>query len=412
MLTTVQTLLLDCLKTSSELITTDRLRPLKSKDWANFLNLASEQRIRPLLYHQMKQRELVRLFPENVVQDLRSAYKNTTTRNLILLRELHNISKAFQESGIAVIVLKGMHLLNQVYGNISLREMTDIDLLVNLESLGRSAHILENLGFEARYPYSISSEVATTKHLPAYIKQGIGSIELHWALTDPDQEFFIDTTGLWERSIPAKIPGTQALVLSIEDLLLHLCLHTSYVHQFSFGLRPSCDITQLFSVFSNALDWEQLIARAKQWNIQRGVYLALKIAKDLIGAEIHNESLETLKPASINDAILQTAITQIFTEKTFTNSINLFGAKIVAEPNRWIKLRLILGYIFMSKASIAERYALPPETPKLYRVHLVHMIDVLRDNAGKVWQLLFKNSQLAQLGNRKINLANWLSAKD
>jgi Uncharacterised nucleotidyltransferase len=412
MLTTIQTLLLDCLKSSSDPVTPDRLQPLTSENWETFVTLAADQRVRPLLYHRMIQRELVPMLPESVSQNLKRAYKITTTRNLIYLGELCKITKAFQEGGIPVIVLKGMHIACEVYGNISLREMDDIDFLVSEDKLSHSVRILEDQSYQPKTPFSPLVDSTIYKHLTPFIKPGVGSVELHWTLAKPDQQFSVDTKGLWERAIPAGIPGIDVLGLSPEDLLLHLCLHTSYQHQFTFGLRPSCDITQVISLYGKSLDWGLLIKRAKQWDWQRGVYLALRVARRLIEAEIPDEPLERLKPASFDETLLPTAISQIFTDKSFAHSLAPHLARIMGDTTWWAKLRGFQRRLFISKTSLAKSYSLSPSSPKIYWFYLVRLKDLLHNHLGNALRLLNKDTQLTQLAGRTLTLMDWLSDKD
>ena len=68
-------------------------------------------------------------------------------------------------------------------------------------------------------------------------------LEIHWHIDRSSHPFTIDLDGMWERALPAIIAEVEALVLSPEDLLLHLCLHTCK-HKLTGGLRPFCDIAE------------------------------------------------------------------------------------------------------------------------------------------------------------------------
>jgi hypothetical protein len=103
--------------------------------------------------------------------------------------------------------------------------------------------------------------------------------------------------------------------------LLHLCLHTSYQHQFAFGLRPSCDIAETIACFGSTLDWRTLTERAERWGWQRGVYLALQLAKELAGADVPADILGRLQSTDVTEAILENARAQVFTDARFAISI-------------------------------------------------------------------------------------------
>jgi hypothetical protein len=63
-------------------------------------------------------------------------------RNMRRCHELSKVLRILQNDGIPVIVLKGAALAEVVYGNIALRSMSDVDLLVkkgSIKSRGKTA---------------------------------------------------------------------------------------------------------------------------------------------------------------------------------------------------------------------------------------------------------------------------------
>ena len=57
-------------------------------------------------------------------------YLASAHRNLRLFGELRQILRAFNAAGLSVIPLKGACLAEMIYGNIALRPMVDVDLLL------------------------------------------------------------------------------------------------------------------------------------------------------------------------------------------------------------------------------------------------------------------------------------------
>jgi hypothetical protein len=66
---------------------------------------------------------------------------------MVLYRQLKEILIEFNKNNIPVILLKGAHLAQFVYGNIALRLMSDIDLLVKKEDLGCACAIIIKYGY-------------------------------------------------------------------------------------------------------------------------------------------------------------------------------------------------------------------------------------------------------------------------
>src|SRR5207253_1648910 len=141
-------------------------------------------------------------------------------------------------------------------------------------------------------------------------------VELHWTITRPTAPFKIDLDGLWERARPALIGGVEALVLSVEDLLLHLCLHAAFDHQFFLGFRACWDIRQTIQHHDSEIDWEQLQDRARQWGVSKYVYLTLHLAKDLLGAAVPPHAITALRPDGFDPRLMAWAKAELLTDRS------------------------------------------------------------------------------------------------
>ena len=76
-------------------------------------------------------------------------------RNLFLFAEFRKIAEALKARNVPVIVLKGMHLAAAVYGEIGMREMDDIDILVPRDQLQAAANALVEIGFVSKEPLDV-----------------------------------------------------------------------------------------------------------------------------------------------------------------------------------------------------------------------------------------------------------------
>ncbi len=311
-------LLLGCLHWEAGRIRLDDLAGLSEEEWDGFLALAAEQRIRPLLYQRLIERGLDAAVPERVLAALWDVQRQTALRTMGYQTELAALAMELAAQDVPLIALKGIWLARAIYGNPALREMNDIDVLVRREHLSVAMDILSQRGHTPTQEVDIEIDTATSQHLPRFIKSGVAGFEVHWSLCRLNQPYSIDTGELWERVVPAQIGRASLSGLAPEDLLLHLCLHTSYQHQFIFGLRPSCDIAAVIERYGAELDWAVVVERAQRWRWERGVYLALRLAADLVGAAVTESVLSALRPADLSETVLATARSQLFTEKAFS----------------------------------------------------------------------------------------------
>ena len=111
----------------------DRLSHISTEEWQEVATLASLHSVAPLLYYRLKQHTLA--IPDDVAILFKDAYLNNIARNVRLYAELTRILQCFQDANIPVVVLKGAHLAEVIYGNIGLRPMGDVDLLVQKDDL-------------------------------------------------------------------------------------------------------------------------------------------------------------------------------------------------------------------------------------------------------------------------------------
>lgn len=381
---------------------------LSAQDWHNLLALAAMQRITPLLWHRLKQKNLETLVPETAAAQLRESSRRNTLNNLRLNGEMSRLLAALETEAIPLIPLKGIVLANAVYENISLREMNDIDVLTRPGDLQRIADILTGMGYRPMQAISVNLIIQTAHHLPGFIKKGHAKIEVHWNITHPNKNYSIEPHGLWDRAVPVQISGCNALMLSPEDLLLHLCLHTSYLHPFTFGLRPFCDIAETIERFGSALDWRTVVDRACGQGWQRGVYLALQLAVELAGASVPDHVMEKLQPADMSETILETARTQIFTDKYFATSIPTPFAQLLKSRRLSDKIKIFWQRVFLPRAVIANAYSVPMDSLRIYGCYLRRFYDVIRRH-GRTFKKFQKNdSAVKSLADRTKLIDDWM----
>jgi len=102
-------------------------------DWEDLLRTSALHGVTPLLYHRLTTFHTGIPIPAEVVRELRCSYLRNAGRNMHLYHELGKVLGRLRQADIPVIALKGAHLAEAVYGNIALRPMNDVDLLVQTE---------------------------------------------------------------------------------------------------------------------------------------------------------------------------------------------------------------------------------------------------------------------------------------
>lgn len=406
-----------CLGTGTDGKNTARLHRLLPSDWDSLIEQSSWHSVMPLLYQSAKALGPGISIADSVLQRLREKYLHSALENLRRYRQLSELLRALQSDGIPVIALKGAHLAKVVYGNIALRPMSDIDLLVKKEDLPGVEEKMFGLGYGyGPFAFANKSWIAERTGNLAYMPAKNGAVvEIHWSI-GPTSPFNIDTEGLWERARPTTINGTPVSVLSPEDLLLHLCLHTSFQNAFVTGLLPFCDIVKTIRHYRDELDWEEVQRRVSQWDVARPVYLTLNLARELLRAAVPDELLDKIRPNDFDRKMTTWAREQIFNYKGASQAVSpklirLWGGKGLKDKTALLlEALLILKNVFLSKEYIAYNYSVPQSSLRVYLYYAVSLKDILLRYGGSALRLLRRDEEMVARAKRENEIRAWLES--
>ena len=119
----------------------DRILHFAEKDvhWGHQAVLADWDGVAGFLYHNMKRLDLLHLFPEPALGELKDIYTHTRKRSLAILSEAEALSLALERAGIQAVALQGLSLITTVYKEPGLLIPDPFDNLVAL-----AAHALKH----------------------------------------------------------------------------------------------------------------------------------------------------------------------------------------------------------------------------------------------------------------------------
>ena len=372
---------------------TSFLEPLTHDDWVRFIAFAREHGIAPVLFLALK--DLLDGSPcKQHLSELRNIYRIDAQNNLLLYHELGKVLKALNAADITVIVLKGACLAEAVYGNIALRSMSDVDLLVKKCDLEQTTLALKLCGYEANYDFQVDKEVAVNlhHHLPPLEGPTKLQFEIHWTIfdytyfeaRDEDEE---EVVKMWQRARPLIIEEMPCLMLAPEDLFLHLCIHISRQHVFDMRLRHLLDLRKVCERYGNALDWEVIYQRACHWRVDRAVTLTVLLAERLIGMAMPESVKRTWKTEAPDPDVLQW-----IEEKTLAESTHLKLPRFVARNSLRERAGTLWKQFFPPPAVLARRYCLGlnPSGMKIYFFYPKHWY-LLGRQGGRIVRSIFKD---------------------
>ena len=364
--------------------------------------MAARHDLAPLLFKRIKASAAQAQIPPDAWERLRLAYFTSASKNMRLYRELPAVLRCLRSSGVPVIVLKGAYLAEAVYGDVALRPMADVDLMVPRAELPRAQAALLDMGGHQHFE-DIETSCRTSRHLPPVVVCGLG-IEIHWNIASPTGPVRVDVPGLWERSRPATIADVQMLALSPGDLLLHLCLHVCYLDGLS-RLRSLCDIAEAIRSFRREIDWAQVVRSAREWGAVRYVGLTLSLVCSTLGAGVPDGVLERLIPEGIDQRVFETARESVLTGTGYHQWMSLFdrlGVRSIGDKASFFWKR-----VFLSRDEMATLYPASRDTKCLWSYYALRLRDVIRTFMCHTWKRGLPAIRSREQ-DRNVSLVNWL----
>lgn len=139
-------LLIDCLKVvlmdASPVLLENAVNKQKL-DWQRVEKLMVYHKVRPIVYTAFKQIGL----QNPIMERLEKVQKNQALRDLVSTHQVHEIARVFQENNLDIIPYKGMVFKEKLFGNQTLRERSDIDLIVRPEDAVAALQLLFSMGY-------------------------------------------------------------------------------------------------------------------------------------------------------------------------------------------------------------------------------------------------------------------------
>lgn len=272
-------------------------RTLDDAEWEAVLALAEEQHVLPWTAARLRSQQVP--IPPAIAERLDQIERNAAIAAFYSSSELKGVLRAFSESGLLAVPLKGPHLAERLYGSVALRVSRDLDLLVRKTDVPRAEARLVSLGFAPGMPDDY--------HRPW--RRQTTLVELHHDVENP-LTFNFHTEAALRRARPPVFQGVHCWQLAPDDELLFLCLHAAR-HRFE-RLSLILDLQFAFQKLPGASGWQPR-PEVAPLDCLRALGLAMvrrlqpDIAMDLRdpGIEAPNERLEDLA-----DRLWQRILTQ------------------------------------------------------------------------------------------------------
>jgi Uncharacterised nucleotidyltransferase len=257
----------------------------------------------------------------------RESVANSQTVLHLISKQLR-VYKLFKEHGIAVALFKGPILSQMVYGEISLRQAGDIDLLISRQQFHRARTLLESLGYQM-YPNLTSAQLASHLNYHCELQftrdEWFTVVDLHWELAPRSFVFRVKADEVLSRLQTVCVGGTQVETFSDEDLVLYQAMHGAkhlwrrleWISALAESLRATPSIS-----------WNTIVDRATNARATRILGLGLRLVQQFSDVKVPAHVLESVDSDGAMQRMAARIREQLFTtfgpaDSTETNLYNL-----------------------------------------------------------------------------------------
>jgi hypothetical protein len=180
---------------------------------------AMREGVASFLYKNLKTSELLESLSAGQRERLETFYFQTLRLNIRLIRDLKQVLGVVNQKGIRVVLLQGIILLAQLYSDIGVRPLGDIDLWVLQEDYLSFVGVLESLGYERDPLY------------PNTLRRGLTVLDLHTHILGADRirtrALLLpkDQNDIFKDTQVIDFDGSEARCLNTYDQVFYLGLH-------------------------------------------------------------------------------------------------------------------------------------------------------------------------------------------
>jgi len=211
---------------------------------------------------------------------LKTQYMIISQRNMLMSAELIRIIQLLEKNSIEALAFKGPALAQMAYGDITLRQYVDLDVLVKKEDIYKIDALLKERGYQRVLKITPTQEKVYMQYahdLGLYHPKSGVHFEMHWSLMNEDYPMQIDLDDIWENPQTIKINQQEIKTFPTEDLLLYLCIHGSK-HLWE-RIEWIKDIDLL--IRTQDIEWEKVIKEAESSKFETMFYLGLSLTMQL-----------------------------------------------------------------------------------------------------------------------------------
>ena len=355
------------------------LPALEDQAWEKIVRDATQQELLPILYRWLKTSNSGRMPPALILDQIKERVWRLTAWNLVLAQELASILRAFEVRRVACVPLRGLALAELLYGDITVRPMGDIDLLVHKKDLPAVAETLNGLGFQ-ELDRRLGFAQAFYYTLEFFKDRHNGVIvEPHWTIAYPPFGDRVNMDMVWKRCVRGQVVGIDTWLLDRADLIVHLCLHLIH-HSDKAPLLWFYELDRFLRQEKAALDWSQVLRVARQTGLELLLVQVLGKVMDLFDSPIPDHVVSELRSqltphrGRVVGASVESRMVRLLANYSGVHGGEQFALLFTIKGLR-PRFRYALALLFPSPQFMLLRYGLSTRKPLglYYIARVVHL---------------------------------------
>jgi Uncharacterised nucleotidyltransferase len=338
----------------------ERVEPCEGLNWDYLFATAYSHGLLPLLHKHLSSAPsyfLARLKRESVA--------NTQTTLHLIGKQLR-LYKLFSENKIPIALFKGSLLSQMAYGDMSLRQAGDIDVLIDRRNFRQARFLLESLGYQMT-PNLTSAQLESHLNFHCEIQfmrdDWFTVVDLHWDLAPRSFVFKLNAEEVMSRLQSVSLAGTEVKTFGDEDLVLYLSMHGAK-HLWRRLEWITCLAESIRA--TPTLNWDMLVDRANKARASRILALGMRLVEKFSDVKIPEHVFATIDAEHAMQRMADDIRNHIF--ETFgaadSTETNLYNLRVMDRKRD--ALVSALRAIFVPTLTDWQALALPASLHALY----------------------------------------------
>jgi hypothetical protein len=273
-------------------------------EWSDVFRSAGRHGVAPLLH-----RALASDPRSSIPASLYDAFERHVIacgmQSRLLMRRSADTLRLFEKDGLRALVFKGGILAKLAYGDVALRQFTDLDLLVHRDDYDRARTLLVRHGYRQHADYGWES---------TYLGDALLPVDLHFSLTPTMFPVPLDFDGWWRRRQLVDVEGYEMPTLSHEDLTIVLAVQISKdAASGTLRLAKLYDLAHLIA-HKRDLDWTVVAQESNRLRVRGMLAFAVELVATLLRQPIPAPAAAMTRPRPRLRSLIARQTREVFQE--------------------------------------------------------------------------------------------------